>query len=91
MMMAETTSFGQNTHFRPNKFISAEYSVSAEIRFFQTALLQFRCFAYKTVSVDHYQEHRPSTPLFLFLPPFTTWCGRARACVKHTHFGSVRS
>ena len=38
-MMAETVSFGQNTPFQPNKFISAEYSVSAKIWSFQTQLI----------------------------------------------------
>ena len=62
------TYFGRNSLisadiavFRPkalrfgrNKNISAEYSVSAEFRFFRMASFGFRCFGKKSVSVGHY-------------------------------------
>ena len=37
-----------------NKTISAEYSVSAEFRFFEMGCFGFRCFGKKSVSVGHY-------------------------------------
>ena len=38
-----------------NKTISAEYSVSAEFRFFEMGCFGFRCFGKKSVSVGHYK------------------------------------
>ena len=57
LVSADTAVFRPKfLHFGRNKNISAEYSVSAEFRFFGMACFGFRCFGKKSVSVGHYKE-----------------------------------
>ena len=46
--------FCRNKVFRPNIFVSTEYSVSAKIRLFKWFYFGFRCFGFKSLSVAHY-------------------------------------
>ena len=65
LVSADTAVFRpKDLHFGRNKNISAEYSVSAEFRFFRMACFGFRCFGKKSVSVGHYYEEYEHKPMY---------------------------